>query len=38
MGFGIADRGHVEAMLYILLIVVLVLLVFGGFGFSRRGR
>ncbi|HUP86992.1 MAG TPA: hypothetical protein VM143_15160 [Acidimicrobiales bacterium] len=34
----ICGGGHSRCMLTILLIVVIVLLVFGGFGYSRRGR
>jgi hypothetical protein len=30
--------GHEPSMLTILLIVLLVLILFGGFGFARRGR
>jgi flagellar basal body-associated protein FliL len=32
------NEGYKDAMLTILLIVLLVLLVTGGIGFSRRGR
>jgi hypothetical protein len=36
--FGAGRSGEEEPMLYVLLIVLIVLVLFGGVGFGRRGR
>jgi flagellar basal body-associated protein FliL len=37
-GTPVSDNGKGRPMLTIILIILVVLLLFGGFGYSRRGR